>query len=253
MRFLKTLTLNRRAIYDSRVALNTDNTFTVADSTAMVLPTSSSSLSTVQTEGMIRYNSSTHEVEVYQGSTATWRTLRFKEATKIVQQSLGDIDGYSYFYGPLNSVYDPTNISSNVPGSGGQSAGQFGGQNILVLIENVFQIYNTNYVITANPTAGLTTTADSNAGSTTLTFASTETIPTGSTVTGSPYLPANTIATVTDEFTVTLNNPVTGGNILTGHAITFTAPTGYYLNFTSDPDYLSMIGKPITVLLGFDK
>jgi len=63
----------------------------------------------------------------------------------------------------------------------------------------------------------------------------------------------NTTATVTNVTTVTLNNPVTGGNILTGHAITFTAPTGYYLNFTSDPEYLSMIGKPITVLIGFDK
>jgi len=252
MRFLKTLTLNRRAIYDSRVALDTSNNFTLADSTVMTLPKSTGTI-TSPISGNIRYNTGTDEVEVYQGSSATWRAIKFKEASKIIQQSLGQLDGYSYFYGPLNSMYDPTNISSNVPPTGGQGAGQFGGQNILVFIENVFQIYNTNYVVDQNPTAGLVTTADSNAGATTLTFASTAAIPNGSTVTGSPYLLPNTTATVTNGTTVTLNNPVTGGNILTGHAITFTAPTGYYLNFTSDPEYLSMIGKPITVLIGFDK
>lgn len=252
MRFLKTLTLNRRAIYDSRVALDTSNNFTLADSTVMTLPKSTGTI-TSPIAGNVRYNTGTDEVEVFQGSSATWRAIKYKEASKIIQQTLSQLDGYSYFYGPLNSIYDPTNISSNVPSSGGAPVGQFGGQNILVFIENVFQIYNTNYVVDQNPTAGVVTTVDSNAGATTLTFASTASIPSGSTVTGSPYLLANTTATVTDEFTVTLNNPVTGGNILAGHAITFTATPGYYLNFTSDPDYLSMIGKPITVLLGFDK
>jgi hypothetical protein len=245
MRFLKTLTLNRRAIYDSRVALTTNDTFTVADSNNMVLPKSNNSLSTVQTEGMLRYNTTTHEVEVYSGSPSVWRSLRYKEAAKIILQNLGDLDGYSYFYGPLNAVYDPTNIANNND--------NFNGQNIFVYIENVFQIYNTNYVITQNPTAGVTTNAQSDAGTSTLSFATTATIPKGSVVTGSPYLQANTIATVTDGTTITLDKPITGGNIVSGTAITFTSPAGYYLNFTSDPNYASMIGKPITVLHGFDK
>ena len=149
MRFLKTQTLNRRAIYDNRVALDTNNTFTIATTTDMVLPKSSSSLSSVQTEGMLRYNTSTHEVEVYSGNPSVWRSLRYKEAGSIVLQSLGNLDGYSYYYGPLNASYDPTNIANN--------NSNFGGQNILVFIENVFQIFNTNYVITQNPTAGVTT------------------------------------------------------------------------------------------------
>jgi hypothetical protein len=244
MRFLKTLTLNRRAIYDSRVALNTDNTFTVADSNAMVLPKSNGSLAAVQTDGMIRYNTTTDEVEVYSGVTATWRTLRYKESTKIIQQSLGPIDGYSYYYGPLNAAYDPTKVSSEND--------NFNGQNIFVFIENVFQIYNTNYVITQNPTAGISTNADSNNGATTLSFADTSTIPSGSIVTGSPYLQSGTVATVVDGTTVSLSLPVSGGNILAGTPITFNA-TGYYLNFTSDPNYASMITKPITVLHGFDR
>lgn len=245
MRFLKTLTLNRRAIYDSRVVLNTDNTFTIADSNAMVLPKSSGSLSAVQTDGMIRYNTVTDEVEVYSGTTATWRTLRYKESTKIVQQNLGAIDGYSYFYGPLNASYDPTKVSSEND--------NFNGQNIIVLIENVFQIWNTNYVITQNPTAGVSTDLDANNGSTTLSFASTATIPTGSVVTGSPYIQVGTTATVTDGNIVTLSLPVSGGNITAGTPITFTAPAGYYVNLTSDPNYASLVGKVITVLHGFDR
>lgn len=244
MRFLKTLTLNRRAIYDSRVALDTSDNFTLADSLSMILPKNSTSIST-PTEGQVRYNTSTHEVEVYQGSSSSWRSLRFKEATKIIQQDLGGIDGYSYFYGPLNPMYNPSNVSSE--------NNNFDGQNLLVILENVIQVWNTNYVITQDPTAGVTTTVDANAGTTTLTFASTAAIPTGSVVSGSPYFQANTVATVTDEFTVTLSHTISGGNILAGTPITFTATPGYYLNFTSDPVYSSMVGKVITVLHGFDR
>lgn len=244
MRFLKTLTLNRRAIYDSRVALDTSDNFTLADSLSLILPKNSTSIGT-PTEGQVRYNTATHEVEVYQGSSSSWRSLRFKEAGKIIQQDLGGIDGYSYFYGPLNDMYNPSNVASE--------NNNYDGQNLLVIIENVIQIWNTNYVITQNPTAGVSTTVQADDGTTTLTFASTASIPKGSVVTGSPYLQPNTIATITDEFTVTLSHTISGGNIPSGTPITFTAPAGYYLNFTSDPVYASMVGKVITVLHGFDR
>jgi hypothetical protein len=136
MRFLKTLTLNRRAIYDSRVALNTDNTFTVADSTAMVLPNSSSSLSTVQTEGMIRYNSSTHEVEVFSGNPASWRILRYKEATGITRETYVG-DNSTQVYGPL-TVQPPTTV---------ESGATWTGDNLIVLVGNVYQTWSDNYFI----------------------------------------------------------------------------------------------------------
>lgn len=247
MRFLKRQTINRRQLKSTTVYSDVAEAnvyINPRNSGSMVLPSGTDAqVPSTPVNGMMRYNVDHDEVQVYQNTV--WRSLRFKESTKITLQNLGTLDGYSYYYGPLNSSYNPTNVSSNND--------NFGGQNILVFIENVFQIFNTNYVITQNPTAGLVTSADSNAGSTILTFASTASIPTQSVVTGSPYLQTNTIATVISDTEVSLDKAVTGGNILTGHAITFTAPTGYYLNFTSDPNYASMIGKPVNVLHGFDK
>jgi hypothetical protein len=138
MRFLKTLTLNRRAIYDSRVALDTANNFTLADSTLMTLPKSNSVISNPLV-GQMRYNTSTNEVEVYQGlgGGATWRSLRYKESTQITQQNLGNGDSAITVFGPLNP--DPPTIV--------QSGATWSGSNLLVFVENVFQIFNTNYVV----------------------------------------------------------------------------------------------------------
>ena len=140
MRILKTLTLNRRAIYDSRVALDTANTFTVADSTAMILPKSDSSLTSVQTEGMIRYNTSTHDVEVYQGTggSATWRSLRYREPNGIVVQNAGTGNGVNTVF-PL-SPQPATTAANGVTWNVTQMA-----KNIIVIVGNVIQIAGTNY------------------------------------------------------------------------------------------------------------
>ena len=244
MRYLRQQVLNRRSPSDQRLYVDVTDAVVMNTPTSLLLPKGAESdKPSSPTNGMIRYNTTSNELEVYQGSK--WRALQFKESSKIIQETLGNIDGYSYFYGPLDDSYDPTNVSSN--------NNNFGGQNILVFVENVFQIFNTNYVVTQNPTAGVITTAQANAGTNTLTLTSTATIPTGSIATGSPYLQANTVATVTNGTTVTLSKNISGGNIPNGTAITFTAPTGYYLDFTSDVDYAGLVGKPITVLHGFDK
>lgn len=244
MRFLKTQTLNKRMIYDSRVALDTANNLTLATSNSMILPSSQTVISN-PVAGQMRYNTNTAFVEVYQGST--WRSLRFRESTKIVLQSLGNIDGYSYYYGPLNGAYNPTNVASDND--------NFNGQNILVFAGNVFQIYNTNYTITQNPVVTKALSAQAVNGATTLTVSSTATIPTGSTVTGSASLQANTIATVTDATTITLSKSVSGSTIANGTTLTFTSPAGYYLNFSADAQYsgLGFNSTAITVLHGFDR
>ncbi len=90
----------------------------------------------VPAEGMLRYNSDTSDFEVYQNGA--WKPIRFREPTTIVQQNLGNGDGTETKFGPLDSgdTYYPVPISQN---------------NILVTIENVFQLATTNYVLEQNP------------------------------------------------------------------------------------------------------
>lgn len=248
MRYLRQQFLNRRRISDYRLYVDTTDSVVMNTPNNLQMPKGLTSERPVSPKlGMIRYNKTTNEVEVYQGvaeGSGSWRSLRYKEAGKVILQSLGNIDGYTYYYGPLNAAYDPTNVATTTD--------NFGGQNILVFIENVFQIFNTNYVVTQNPVASASLTTQANSGTTTLVVASTASIPNNSIVTGDPALQSNTVATVVNATTISINN-ILNGNILNGTSLTFTSPAGYYLNFTSDPAYSSMIGKPITILHGFDK
>lgn len=140
MRFLKTLTLNRRGIYDGRVALTTNNDFSLTESRTTILPKSNSSITSPVT-GMMRYNTTSNEVEVYQGSTASWRSIRYKESTNITLQTIGTGNATETYFGPLNPA-PPTVV---------QSGATWGGQNIIVVVENVIQIFNANYTIVQNP------------------------------------------------------------------------------------------------------
>ena len=141
MRFLKTLTLNRRAVYDSRVALTTENNFTLADSLSMVLPKSDASISS-PTVGQVRYNTTLDEVEVYQGigGAAMWRSLRFKEPSAITQQAIGTGDGTNTVFGPLSP--QPVIGESGITWDVTQHAKQ-----LIVVVGNVFQISGTNYIV----------------------------------------------------------------------------------------------------------
>lgn len=245
MRYLRQQVLNRRAPYDQRLFVDMTDSIVMNSTNNLLVPKGDGSTNrpVSPVNGMVRYNTTLNELEVYQAST--WRSISFKESTKIIQQTLGPIDGYSYFYGKLNDAYNPSNVSSNND--------NFGGQNILVFVGNVFQIFTTNYTITQNPTATVNLSAQANSGTTTLTFASTATIPTGSIVSGSARFQANTTATVTNATTVTLDKATTGGDITSTTPITFTSPVGYYLNFTSDAQYSGIVGQTITVLHGFDR
>jgi len=171
MRYLKQLVLNRRIANDPavymdgaranfyvnaansvrlngghEVYLNVDQTIYMNAATrSMILPTGSTSARPPgPINGMMRYNTDLNQVEVYQATK--WRSLRYKENNQITQQNLGAGDDATVFFGPLNAIYDPTNVSSN--------NSNYGGQNLLVVVENVIQLSNINYTVVQNPTIG---------------------------------------------------------------------------------------------------
>jgi hypothetical protein len=252
MRFVKRTTVNPRDPRDNRLYVGQTSDIIMGGTKSLQLPKGATGdRSVLQNNGMIRYNTTTDEVEVYQ--SGTWRALRFKEATQITQQTIGTGNGASTLFGPLS----PT------PPATVQSGTTWGGQNLFVLIENVLQISTTNYTISQNPTPTLTAAGTNNLGTTTITVtpvngASTNFVDTianikvGATVTasvlGSPVFAANTTVQTIGTNTFTINN-ATLLSMPAGTTITLTLATGYYINFTS----AATLNKAITVLHGFDK
>lgn len=141
MRFLRRQTLNRRAVYDNTLYVDTNNAIVMGSQNNLTLPTGpDSTRPAVAVNGMIRYNTTSLDIEVYQGNT--WRALRYRESGTITQQTLGIGDGDTLYYGPLNPA----------PTGNAQRGYTWSGANLLVLVENVLQLHTTNYTVVQNPT-----------------------------------------------------------------------------------------------------
>lgn len=134
MRFLKRHNLNKFRRNDRRVYTDTIGRVEMRTPMTLLLPKGNTGERPKSPEnGQIRYNTDTAEIEAY--TNGQWRQIRYKESTTIVQQNLGIGDYVQQMFGPLNPV---------------PSAGQ----NIIVLIENVVQLHQTNYTL-VSATGGL--------------------------------------------------------------------------------------------------
>ena len=142
MRLLKAQNTNLRNIkgkgvkYDvnDQVILDSTNCVLVPKGTLAQRPTS-------PVNGHVRYNTDDNEFEVYQNGA--WRELRYKEPGTITQQNLGNGNATETVFGPLNSG----DTDFPIPAAA---------QNVLVLIENVFQISTTNYTLEQSVSGNLT-------------------------------------------------------------------------------------------------
>lgn len=142
MRYLKRQTTNQAAVGGKGVIYDI-NGQVVLDSTDMMLVPkgSTADATTSYTEGHIRYNTDTNEFECYQNGAL--RKMRFKEPTSITQQNLGNGDATETVFGPLASG----DSDYPVPAAA---------QNVLVFVENVFQIATTNYTLEQSTSGSLT-------------------------------------------------------------------------------------------------
>ena len=234
MRLLKAQNTNLRNIYGKGIKYDINGQVIVDTTNAMLVPkgtgdtaysagTDENQRPTSPTNGHVRYNTDTNELEVYQDSS--WRNVRFKEPVSITQQSLGNGSGIGsgiVLFGPLDSQDTNTDYTAPVAA-----------QNILVFVENVFQVATTNYTLTQNPSS----TATGAETAITALVPGTEYIVTSA---GDSDFTTVGAADSLQGTTFTATGPGTG----TGLA----RETGYYIEFTSEPDI-----KPITVLHNFDK
>lgn len=151
MRLIKRQTTNLRSIIGKGVQYDIDDQVIVDSNNVMLIPKGTTAQRPqFPADGHLRFNTTVDgdgEIigfEVYYDNS--WRRLRFKEPNQnpgIVQQNLGAGDATETVFGPLDSG-DP---DYPIP---------VAAQNVLVFIENVFQISTTNYTLEQSVSGNLT-------------------------------------------------------------------------------------------------
>jgi len=265
MRLLKAQNTNLRNIYGKGVKYDINDQVIVDSTNVMLIPKGTTAQRpSSPTDGHVRYNTSTDNdaveigFEVY--NDGAWRRVRFKEPNQnpgIVQQDLGIGDAVETLFGPLDSQ-DP---DYPVP---------VAGQNVLVFVENVFQIHNTNYSLTQNPGTTFTIISIISVGETTVIeldgahglsaghevyIDGVETDPEDAIEnlnTNSQSPGHHNVVSTPSATRLEIGVDTTGGtlgNYTTNSGTLITYIPGWYLEFTSPVD----LGKPVTVLHNFDK
>lgn len=142
MRLLKAQNTNLRNIKGKGVKYDVNDQVILDSTNCVLVPKGTQAQRPVSpVNGHVRYNIDDNEFEAYQNGA--WRELRYKEPGSITQQNLGNGDATETVFGPLNSG----DTDFPIPAAA---------QNVLVLIENVFQISTTNYTLEQSVAGNLT-------------------------------------------------------------------------------------------------
>jgi hypothetical protein len=137
MRFLKQKTLSKYSPSDQTLFTNHYGRAVMEITGGLRLPKGTTAqrpqLSGVRTtggaNGFMRYNTTTNSIEAY--IDGVWEVVRAPGATAITKQTLGPGNEVETTFGPLTKIPNSEN-------------------NILVFVENVFQISDTNYNLVDN-------------------------------------------------------------------------------------------------------
>jgi len=267
MRLLKAQNTNLRNIYGKGVKYDVNDQIIVDSTNVMLVPKGTTAQRpSSPNNGHLRYNTTDNRFEIYEAGA--WYGIRIAAPSTyapITQQNLGSGDANETIFGPLASG-DPF---YPVPTSA---------ENILVFVENVFQISGTNYSLVQNPGNQNTISTVVSTGATTVIQTATNH---GYTTSDLIYVTevestiddalenlntddssspgSHTIVSIPAPNQIEVGVDTSGGNTANYvpnsgeifRAGTSTGPylPGWYLQFTSAPD----LDKPITVLHNFDK
>ena len=270
MRLLKAQNTNLRTINGRGVQFDVNDQVFMESTNVMRVPKGTTAQRpTTPENGHLRYNTTDEVFELYENGA--WRNVRSAEPFRpgITQQNIGTGDAVEKIFGPLASG----DALFPVPAAA---------QNVLVVVENVFQIATTNYTLIQNPAKTNTIASIISVGATTVIQTSTdhgyaatdlvqilELNAAGDAVenlnNGDSSSPtSHSIVSIPAANRIEVAVDTTGGNALNYPAAPNNALAtikrassidgqayvdGYFLEFTSAPD----LGKAITVLHNFDK
>jgi hypothetical protein len=153
MKYLKTKNISKFSIKDNTYIQNTYGRITIDSNNSIRLPKGTTDerprtrdVATLENpalpnlSGAIRYNTTTNSIEAYMGAPGeeVWEIVRAPSSESIFRQTIGPGDAEEIYFGPLRPEFAGKYLSS--------------GNNIIVLVENVWQIWQTNFNIVQNPT-----------------------------------------------------------------------------------------------------
>lgn len=234
MKFYKRQSLNSHSPQDNTFAVEQDGRAIIDTTQSLRLPRGIISQRPTDTvPGQIRQNTELSEIETL--VNAVWERNRTVRPGTITVQNLGSGNYYSNIFGPLNPDYQPSYDKSSA--------------NIQVYVDNVFQIPETNYTISNDPSpVNAQTTATSTATDTILYLDGVVNVQPGCVISGSASLTVGTtvIGTITGTTWVEISTPLIG-TIAPAVILTFSFNTGSYITFTGD-----VPAKPVVAVLGYD-
>lgn len=153
MKYLKTKNISKFSINDrsliyypdgngpgNRIVVNAKGGIMLPKGTTAQRPQLTGVRQPTDANGTIRYNTSLNIIEAYVGGA--WVTVSTSLAAAVTKQTLGPGDGTETVFGPLNSTFTASYAAS--------------ADNIIVLVENVFQISTTNYTVQQSVSGSLT-------------------------------------------------------------------------------------------------
>jgi hypothetical protein len=235
MKFYKRLHLDSHNPHSNVFAVEQDGRAIIDTTQSLRLPAGTSEDRPLDASlGQIRENTTLQEIEAL--VKTTWERIRTVRPATITVQNLGSGNYYSNIFGPLNEDYQP-------------SYDQGGAENVMVYVDNVFQIPGTNYDLTNDPNpVNATTTATSTAGNTILQLDNVFNVQPGTEVSGDASIPSGTVVlnTLPNTFNITISSALVG-TLPEGTSLTFTFNTGTYLQFSG-----AVPAKPVVAMLGYD-
>lgn len=232
MKFIKRLALDRKNQTSDRFVVKADDQIVTTSKVSMLLPKGDTADRPSPVNGQIRYSTTFNELEAY--VNGSWELVRTIRPATITGQNLGIGNYVNSLFGPLSY-----NVDTAKP------------QNIMVYVDNVYQLPTTNYTLVSGVSVASTATNNSSIGFNVNQFIinTTTNILAGQTVSaGVPGFANGTTVTNVNVSTRTINiSPNTTGIIPLGTTITFGYSEGTFINFTG-----AVPAKTVFTLLGVD-
>ena len=266
MKFLKTKNISKFSISDRTFIVNPYGRITTNSTNSLQIPVGTEAekpQTSLSREGMMRMNTGalgvnvgTAQFEIYQAGA--WRPVKFKVPSQVTYSTpvtANDIETLFYI-----DPQPPATIEDGNAWTGAQ---------LMVYVENVFQLYNQNFVVVENPCNVQGTTISIVSATKTISSASinfaTNGFHAGQTITLSGTAGGTnngnfTIASVTSSTIVVnevINNETAGATItIIGKSSITNAvyPAGKYIRFFDPVPSVGVYGTiSVTIISGFDK